>query len=175
MPKTAEIQLVTLLKQGDKAAFSTLYDNYSGSLYGIVMRIVNDEDLAQDVLQEAMIKVWKNIASYDDTKGTLFTWLLNVTRNLAIDKMRYNSKRQADPIDNVMHKADRAVSHNTEDTIGVKELVANLKPEFKSVIAMAYFNGYTQDEISKELNVPLGTVKTRTRNALLELRKILKA
>jgi RNA polymerase sigma-70 factor (ECF subfamily) len=175
MPKPAEIQLVASLKQGDKAAFSTLYDNYSGSLYGIVMRIVNDEALAEDVLQEAMIKIWKNIASYDETKGTLFTWLLNITRNVAIDKLRYNSKRQTQPIENIMPVIDTGNPNKPEDRIGVKELVANLKPEFKSVISMAYFSGYTQDEISKELNVPIGTVKTRTRNALLELRKILKA
>ena len=87
--KYSEEELVNLLKQNNKAAFSYLYDHYSGALFGIILKIVNqDEETSEDVLQDVFIKIWKKIATYDSTKGTLFTWMLNIARNTAIDKVR---------------------------------------------------------------------------------------
>jgi RNA polymerase sigma factor (sigma-70 family) len=170
-----EEELVRLLKEKSKPAFSYLYDNYSAALYGIVLRILtNDEETSQDILQESFVKIWKNIETYDRSKGTLFTWMLNVTRHTAIDKLRTLKRTAIQSIDDNVYNIDRQHSHKTnEDNIGVKEMVNKLKPEYKIIIDLAYFGGYTQEEISEELKMPLGTVKTRARAALIELRKII--
>jgi RNA polymerase sigma-70 factor, ECF subfamily len=171
----SEEELINLLKQRDKAAFSLLYDNYSASLYGIVLRILQqDDETAQDVLQESFVKIWKSIDSYDRIKGTLFTWMLNITRNTAIDKVRSNKRHVIHSIDDNVSLIDgQHHTSSTEDRIGVKEAVSELKNEHQEMIHLAYFGGYTQDEISKKLNMPLGTVKTRTKAALTALRKII--
>lgn len=173
--KYTEQDLVQLLKQKEKDAFSYLYDNYSAALYGIVLRVLNqDEETAQDILQEAFVKIWKNIDNYDTSKGTLFTWMLNIARNTAIDKLRSIKRVSIQSIDDNVHSVNE--QHQTltrEDDIGVKDVLKKLRPEYKVVIDMAYFGGYTQEEISDELKMPLGTVKTRTRAALTELRNFL--
>jgi len=173
-----ELDLVTALKSGDKQAFTYLYDNYSAALFGVISRIIDDEDIAADVLQDSFIKIWKNIQLYDDSKGKLFTWLLNVCRNTAIDHVRSKASRMTSKIqsdDTAVYQIDKNLSSSiSADTIGLKEVVSKLKEEHRQLISLAYYQGYTQQEISKELNVPLGTVKTRIRSALMQLREILK-
>ena len=173
--KIAEEELVKLLKLKDKESFSYLYDNYSQALFGIILRILNQErQTAEDVLQECFVKVWKKIDSYDRIKGTLFTWMLNIARNTAIDKLRSLNRNSIQSLDENVYAVDKVHHHSiNEDSIGVKEVVNNLKPEHKIIIDLAYFGGYTQEEISEKLNMPLGTVKTRARSALIELRKII--
>ncbi|MCD6066807.1 MAG: subfamily polymerase sigma-24 subunit [Bacteroidetes bacterium] len=176
--KYSEEELVALLQQKDKKAFEYLYDNYSDALYGITLKIVRgDTDLAHDILQEAFVKIWKNFEKYDRQKSSLFTWILNITRNHAIDTLR--SKRYKYEIqnleDNVRIIETTHTSQTNTDTLGVKQAVETLlDPEQQLVIDAIYFNGLTQEEASKELNIPLGTVKTRVRIALRELRKIFK-
>lgn len=170
----SEEELVSRLQAQDKNAFAILYDNYSSSLYGIVLKIVQTSEVAEDVLQEAFVKIWKNISSYDKSKGRLFTWMLNIARNTAIDKLRAKGEKfEIRDIDDSVYQVDKKSSTTTKvEHIGVKQSVQNLKPEFRTIIDMAYYGGYTQEEISKELNIPLGTVKTRMRNAIIELRKL---
>ena len=169
-----EEELVARLQAQDKNAFGILYDNYSSSLYGIVLKIVRTTEVAEDVLQEAFIKIWKNISSYDKSKGRLFTWMLNIARNTAIDKLRAKGEKyEIHDIDDSVYQLDKRSNTTVKvEHIGVKQSVQNLKPELRVIIDMAYYGGYTQEEISKELNIPLGTVKTRMRNAIIELRKI---
>lgn len=174
----SEIELVSLLQSKKESAFSYLYDNYSGALYGVIMKVVFKEELANDVLQEVFVKIWKNIEQYDNTKGRLYTWMLNIARNTAIDTLRsksYNQDQKTTDIDNNVYLNDyrRSTSNNT-DTLGLKQSVMNLKPDFRILIDLAYFQGYTQDDIAKALNIPLGTVKTRMRNAIMELKSIFK-
>ena len=169
-----EEELVSLLQNKDRDAFGILYDNYSSALYGIVLKIVSRSETAEDVLQEAFIKIWKNISSYDKNKGRLFTWMLNIARNTAIDALRAKGEKyQIQNIDDSVYQVDKKSSTSMNvDRIGVKQNVQMLKPEHRVIIDMAYYGGCTQEEISKELNLPLGTVKTRMRNAIIELRKI---
>lgn len=169
-----EAELVLQLQHRNRDAFNSLYDNYSDALYGIVLKIVKyDDALAQDLTQDAFIKIWTNIASYDKTKGSLFTWMLNIARNTAIDKLRSLQRKYTESIDEHEYLANVASHENIKtDNIGVGAVVKKLKPELSMVINLAYFGGYTQEEISKELNIPIGTIKTRTRNALIELRRI---
>ena len=175
--KYSEEELIHLLKNRDQTAFSYLYDNYSGALFGIIYKMLEDRELAEDVLQEAFVKIWNNFIHYDSSKGRLFTWMINLTRNLTIDTLRskgYKKSRKISRDENsVSNYQDKNSAPDKFDTIGIRKQVANLKPEQKSIIDLAYFSGYTQEEISKEIGIPLGTVKTRMRSAILELRKML--
>jgi RNA polymerase sigma factor (sigma-70 family) len=174
--KYGEKELVMLLKQRQQSAFSYLYDNYSSALQAIILNIVPDYDQAADVLQEVFVKIWRQIESYDETKGRLFTWMLNVARNASIDTVRskawQNSKQNNELTENNFAAAGN-VEMNT-DQIGLRKLVHQLKDEHKVLVELSYFKGYTQDEISKMLNIPLGTVKTRLRTALTQLRQIIR-
>ncbi len=176
--KYSEEELVELLKKQDKKGFDFLYENYSSALYGIVFKIVDKEGVAEDVLQEVFLKIWKNISNYDSTKGKLFTWLLNIARNTAIDTLRSKNTKndlQNRKIENSVNEINR--NYNTDiniDVIGLKDTVNKLKEEHKLLITMAYFGGYTQEEISKELNMPLGTVKTKIRSAIGQLKQFFK-
>jgi len=174
--KYTENELVVLLKERQQPAFSYLYDNYSGALYSVILSIITDRDIANDVLQEVFIKIWRQIESYDATKGRLFTWMMNVTRNAAIDTLRskgfQNNQQNRELTENVYESAGN-VSTNV-DKIGLRKLVYKLKEEYRVLVELAYFQGYTQDEISKMMDIPLGTVKTRLRTALIQLREIIK-
>ncbi|SFH40918.1 RNA polymerase sigma-70 factor, ECF subfamily [Pedobacter insulae] len=152
-----------------------LYDMYSGALLGVISRIVIHTEIAEDLLQETFVKIWNSASSYDSSKGRLFTWMMNVARNLSIDKLRSKDFKNAAKNQDIENNVDfideqKRVTFNA-DTLGLKELVTKLKPEFKNVLDMIYFKGYTHVEAAEELNLPLGTVKTRIRMAILELRK----
>lgn len=174
--KYGEQELVLLLKQRQQTAFSYLYDNYSAALQTVILNIVTDYDHAADVLQEVFVKIWKQIDTYDHTKGRLFTWMLNIARNASIDTIRskawQNSKQNNELTENNFSAAG-SVQTNI-DQIGLKKIVYQLKDEHKVLVELSYFKGYTQDEISKLLDIPLGTVKTRLRTALTQLRQIIK-
>ena len=174
--KYTEPELVTLLKKRSQTAFNYLYDNYSGALYGVILSILTDKELAGDVLQEVFVKIWRQIEQYDAEKGRLFTWMINISRNASIDMLRskgYHSQKQNRELTENVYSAAGTVSTET-DKIGLRKLVTGLRDDHKVLVELAYFQGYTQDEISKLLNVPLGTVKTRLRSALLQLRDLLK-
>jgi RNA polymerase sigma-70 factor (ECF subfamily) len=170
-----EEQLVALLRSGSREGFNYLYANYSSVLYGTILKIVHDEETAQDVLQDAFVKIWNNIAQYDSSKGRIYTWILNISRNTAIDKLRSKGEIMKSKIQTGSEDVDSVQnSRKTEqqtDTIGLRGMVAGLKPEYHSIVELAYYKGYTLDEISKTLDVPLGTVKTRMRSAMQQLRK----
>lgn len=174
--KYDEPELVLLLKQRSQHVFSYLYDNYAGALLTVIRNIVSDEELANDVLQEVFVKVWKQIESYDSTKGRLFTWMLNIARNASIDTIR--SKGYQNSQQNRELTEDVYISGGTSeiriDQIGLRKVVHSLKQEYKVLVELSYFQGYTQDEIAKMLGIPLGTVKTRLRTALIQLREIIK-
>lgn len=155
-----------------------MYDMYSSSLYGVIFRIVQHEEIAEDLLQETFVKIWNSFSLYDPSKGRLFTWMVNVARNLSIDKIRSkdfrNSSKNQD-LENTVNFIDEQVSTAINpDVVGVRELVNQLKPDQKSVLDLVYFRGYTHVEAAEELGIPLGTVKTRMRMAIITLRKFFK-
>lgn len=165
-----------MLKQREQSAFSYLYDHYSGALYSIILNIVPDKDLASDVLQEVFIKIWKQIESYDNIKGRLFTWMLNVARNASIDAVRskgYQKSQQNRELTENVYFAGGTTETNT-DKIGLRKVVNGLKEDYKVLVILSYFEGFTQDEISKMLGIPLGTVKTRMRSALSQLKQLIR-
>ncbi|MBD0351409.1 MAG: sigma-70 family RNA polymerase sigma factor [Flavisolibacter sp.] len=169
-----EQELITLLRQKDNQAFSYLYDHYAGALYGVIKQIITDVEGANDVLQEVFISVWQKIDQYDASKGRLFTWMLNIARNAAIDKIRskgyQQSLKQQDLIDNAL---TQAVIRPGIDDYGLKKVLFKLNDEQRMLIDLAYYQGFTHEQIAKALSIPLGTVKTRIRSALIQLRHLL--
>lgn len=170
-----EEELVLLLKQQSKEAFDYLYRQYAGVLYGIINKVVYDEQTAQDVLQEVFVKIWTNIPQYDPAKGRIYTWMINIARNAAIDKLRSKGEIMKGKIrtgDDVVYNVQKGMkTEQSTDTIGLRDMVAGLKPEYEAIVDLAYFKGFTLDEISKTLDIPLGTVKTRMRQAIKLLRQ----
>jgi RNA polymerase sigma-70 factor (ECF subfamily) len=173
-----EQELTALLKNKDQAAFARLYDSYSGAIYSIIQQIVKDEELASDILQEVFINIWRKIEMYDAEKGRLFTWMLNIARNASIDMLRSrgyrNSRKNQSIQDNVDITGPGGTEQMSVDSIGLKKVLEKLKPEQRVLIDLSYFKGYTHEEIAQQENIPLGTVKTRIRNALIQLRETLK-
>ena len=168
--------LAILIKNRDQKAFAYLFDNYSKAIFGVIQTIVNDIEESEDILQKTFLKICNSIDSYDTSKGRLYTWMLNISRNLAIDfKRSKSSKNKNQNIDENVYTLNNVFAdEESHDTIGLKKVVDKLKPEHLILIDLAYYQGYTQEDISKELNIPIGTVKTRLRKAILLLREQLK-
>lgn len=162
--------------QKDKSALSYLYDNYSAALYGVVYRVLQKEDVAEEVLQDVFLKIWNKIDSYDAEKGKLFTWMLNIARNQAIDKTRSKEISKASKtrgIDNLVSRIDNTdYVEQKIDSIGLEDVLKKLSEDQRFVVEYLYFKGYSQSELAKEFNIPLGTVKTRLRSAMQQLRVI---
>jgi len=177
-PKTySEKELVASLQEHDAKAFSYLYDNYAGALYGIVNSIVPDREIANDVLQNVFVNIWRKIDSYDPSKGRLFTWMLNIARNAAIDEVRskgYKDGQKNQPLpENVDIQVGSAISSPSVEDVGLRKVLTKLKTDQRTLIDLSYFQGFTHEEIAKALDIPLGTVKTRIRNALIQLRTMI--
>ena len=168
-----ENDLVALLRQKDNHAFSYLYEHYSGALYGVIRQIVTDTELANDVLQETFVNIWRRMDSYDPDKGRLFTWMLNIARNAAIDKIRSKGFQQSlkqIPLDGDLIQP--GIRPGIDD-YGLKKQIHKLKDEQRLLIDLSYFQGYTHEQIAQALHIPLGTVKTRIRSALTQPRALL--
>jgi RNA polymerase sigma factor (sigma-70 family) len=169
---------VKRLQAKDKSALEFLYDNYSGALYGVIFRVLKNEDIAEEVLQDVFLKIWDRFEQYDSTKGKLFTWMLNIARNQAIDKTRskeISKDQKTRGIENVVSRIDNKerVEQKIED-IGVRDIIKNLPDDQQFVVEYLYFKGYSQSELAEEFNIPLGTVKTRLRLAMQSLRSTLR-
>lgn len=171
----SEEELVLALRQREKIAVEALYDMYSSSLFGVISRIINDTATSEDVLQDTFVKIWNSFASYSTEKGRLFTWMVNIARNLAIDKIRSkdfkNQNKNQELENNVAFIDEQRNTVYKPELLGIKDLVETLKPEQKLILDLVYFKGYTHVEAADELGVPLGTIKTRLRMAIMQLRK----
>ena len=174
--KYSEQELVALLKEQNNDAFNYLYDHYSGALFTIINQIVPDKDTASDVLQEVFVNVWRKIGSYDETKGRLFTWMLNIARNAAIDKVRSKGYRDNQRTQSIAEgESGIAMSSNpVVNDVGLKKVLTTLNEEYRKLIDLSYFQGFTHEEIAKMLGIPLGTVKTRIRTAISQLRTMIR-
>jgi RNA polymerase sigma-70 factor, ECF subfamily len=170
--------LLEMMNKKDARAFNLMYDMYSKSLFSIISNIVKETSDAEDVLQETFIKIWKNAATYDTSKGRFYTWILNIARNTALDKVKsksYNNTQKNLNSDNFVHLLEDSTNINARlDSIGINEFVKKLKPKCIQIIELLFYRGYTQQEVSDELEMPLGSVKTLNRSCISELRNYLK-
>jgi len=174
--KYSEQELVALLKEQNNDAFNYLYDHYSGALFTIINQIVPDKDTASDVLQEVFVNVWRKISTYDETKGRLFTWMLNIARNAAIDKVRSKGYRDNQRTQSIAEGESGMAMSSTPvvNDVGLKKVLTTLNEEYRKLIDLSYFQGFTHEEIAKMLGIPLGTVKTRIRTAISQLRTMIR-
>lgn len=165
-----EEQLVQMLQARDERILAILYEKYSLALYGTIHRVLSDAKLAEEQLQETFLKIWNNADRYDPSKGRLYTWMVRIARNAAIDMTRTKQYKKGQKIQDledsvtVIERAKR-VEIDT-DGIGIRELIHQLNTKYAQIINAIYFLGYTQSEAAQALDIPLGTVKTRVRKAL---------
>ncbi len=167
-PTHIEDTIVSLLHQQDKESIRLIYQHYGSSLLGIIYRIIGDQEIAEDVYQESIIKIWRNGKNYDPEKGRLFTWLLNICRNSAIDYIRsvkFKRKQTIQREEDLVSKKDYFYDINVE-IIGLTDLVQKLEPKYQEVINIVYLEEYSHAEAAKKLGLPLGTLKTRIRTAI---------
>ncbi|MDY8137369.1 RNA polymerase sigma factor [Aquimarina sp. 2201CG5-10] len=170
-------ELIIAIQNKDQNALKRIYDMYAENVYGIIYNILKDEALSEEVVQDVFIKIWNNIGSYSEKKGRFFTWILNIARNAAIDKTRSknfkNSSQNltADYFVDILE--DKTNFTSKIDSIGIKKYIATLEPLCKKVIDLLFFKGFTQKEASEELEIPLGTIKTRNRICIDKLKQVL--
>ena len=177
--QVSDIALLQAIARGDEASLARLYDQYRVILFGLLVRILNSREEAEDVLQEVFLQVWRRAADYDEQRGKPFTWLVTLTRSRAIDRLRVLSARQrlatAAAQDQPAEASDalkETVRSEQKDI--VRQALAELPEEQRRTLLLAYFEGLTQTEIAAKLNAPLGTVKTRMRSAMTKLRETLR-
>ena len=169
--KYSEEELVLSLKQNSQKAFEYLYDNYSGALYGIISKILKNDEKSEDTMQDVFLKIWRKIGDYDSSKGRLFTWMVNIARNASIDQLRKDKNIWLEDIDDHVTQIDKVSSFQPQTTsMDIAKIMENLKPERKVLVDMVYLKGYTQEEAAELLQIPLGTAKSRIRTALQDLK-----
>ncbi len=176
-----DTQLLQRIAQGDRAAFSELYDRYSGVLYSTILRVLRDPDEASDVLQDVFVQIWDRASSFDPSLGKPFNWALTLTRHRAIDRLRA-LKRRYSFLEEVTQELEGSVRWGggpddvfAQDQVTlVRAAVATLPLEQRQAIEMAFLGGLTQNEIAATLQQPLGTVKARIRRGMLRLRESLR-
>jgi len=169
-------ELITRFQEKDTFAFERLHSMYAENICGVINTIVRDDNLSQEICQDVFVKVWNNALSYNSSKGRFFTWIVNIARNAAIDVMRsktYKNQKKnlsADYFVSILENTSEDVE-STRNTDGIRKLVSKLKDKCIQVIELLYFKGYTQKEVSEELDIPVGTVKTRNRSCISQLRE----
>ncbi len=166
---------ISLIKNREEKGLSILYDHYAPVLNGIIFRIVKSEVIAEEVLQETFLKIWNSIDSYDEKKSSLFTWMSRIARNAAFDRVRlrtFKQQKKTELLDSTVHK----VSECNIDTnlMDVEQIIEGLEEKYKQVLSSVYLQGNTHKDTAKLLGIPEGTVKTRLRFAITELRRKLK-
>ncbi len=166
--------LISRLQAGDEKAFERIYFLYSESLYGIIYNIIRDEKIAEELLQDVFLKIWNNASTYNPEKGRFFTWILNIARNASIDRLRSKDFKNSKGNLRSENFEDILVAQSNVagkiDAIGIQKYLDRIGPVCKRLIDLLFFKGFTQKESAEELDIPLGTVKSRNRVCIDKLR-----
>ncbi len=163
-----ESQLIQAFRTKDSKALSILYDNYSGAIFGLIIRMCHDREMAENLLQDTFVKAWENASSYDPEKGRFYTWLYRIAKNITLNALRKDR--------NLIQNDDLSVYENRgeENKLDFTELngsIQKLEAHHKRAIDLVYFKGYTHKEAHEIMKVPLGTFKSYVRQALKQLRE----
>ena len=172
-----DADIIDLLLRREQRGLHLIYERYADNLFGVIVHMVRDEQEAELVLQDTFMKIWQRFDQYNKGKGRLLSWIFGIARYTALDRLRskeYNSRLKMDEINHQMDRMPLQAVEINIDAIGLKELVYQMEPKYKMMIDLIYFGGYTQAEISDEMNIPLGTVKSRALKAIDLLRKLVK-
>lgn len=167
-----------LMKNNPRLAVAEILKKYGGALLGIITKIVGSKTIAEDTLQEASVKIWEKADTYDPSKGKLFTWLFNIVKNAALDKVRtqkFKAQQQVQSLEQTVYNHIKYSEEQAIKDVGLYQVLDQLDEKYRIIIDMIYLQGYTQQQVSEALDLPLGTVKSRVKAGIKKLRKILKA
>ncbi len=183
MEKETDESILQRVAAGDDSAFAALYDRFSGRLYALALRILEDEQDARDALQEGFLYLWEKASSYDQSKSKAYTWSVMIFRHKAIDRLRSRRRRlklsddaahDLVELNHVTHEQADEAAARTDDAEAVRRAMKSLPDEQRKSIEWAFFRGLTHHQLAEFLGLPLGTVKTNIRRGLLRLRDALK-
>ena len=169
-------EVLARVARADELALAELYDRFGRVAYGLAYRMLRDAALAEDAVQDAFLAVWRTAVSFDARRGRASTWILTLVHRRAVDVVRREDRRRAQPLDEVPAASVEA----TDETAAVREqrravqgALAQLRPDQRQALELAYYGGLSQSELAERLGIPLGTVKSRMFAALSELRELL--
>ena len=178
----SEIEMLRRIGQGDRESFTKLYDRFSGVLFSVAYRVLNNHEAAQDVLQDVFIQIWDKAPHYDPARGKPVTWAVTLTRNKAIDLVRSTQRRSRlrDEVQVQAETGERFDDRSSFDAVAsgedrhlVLEAMRKLSPDQREAISLTFFSALTQVEIAERLGEPLGTIKARIRRGMMKLRGLL--
>jgi RNA polymerase sigma factor (sigma-70 family) len=161
---------------GRKQGLAGLYDLYGRRAYALALRILRDETLAENAVQDAFLTVWRTAADYRRERGSPSTWILTIVHRRAVDIVRREQRRRVEPFEEYDEPAVEATDETVlarDERARVRRALAQLSPAHRRLLELAYYGGLTQSEIAAELGLPLGTIKSRTFTALSRLRSLL--
>lgn len=172
------VWLLASVAKGDEAAFERLYDATRAKLFGVVLRILRRQDLAEEVIQEAYVKIWNNAGQFNPGMASPITWMVSIARNRAIDVVRKRTETSIEEEPAAMEVASDtpdplARREMTEDLKRILECVGQLDPERQKLVLLAYYNGWSREQLAEKFDTPLNTVKTWLRRSMLEIRECL--
>lgn len=176
LEKLGDAELTKRVAEGDRGAFLALYDRYSAQVYGLALRVIGDPMTAEEVTQDAFLRLWTRAETYNPERGRLSSWLLTITRRLAIDQFRVEGRRPltwnpSDP-ENALEKIPDPASESEESRWAtLRFALDNLPAEQRSVIELSFYHGMSHSQIAEYQSTPLGTVKTRVRLGMEKLRR----
>ena len=176
----ADSELLARTAAGDHTALAELYDRYSSKVNGLALKVLRNQEMAEDALQETFLRVWRKADLFSENKGPLLPWLLAICRNICIDKIRARKSQESKSLwekelYEQIAQREGALTHveGVDLAEQIEKALLLLEPIEQRIVEMAYFAGQTQAEISQTLAMPLGTVKTKTRAALRKMREAL--
>ena len=179
MPPLTELtdeEVLERIARADEAALAEAYDRFGRVAYGLAVRILRDAALAEDAVQDAFLAVWRTAVSFDPSRGTASTWIMTLVHRRAVDVVRREDRRRAQPLDD----APQGTGETTDEQAAVREqrrkvqaALAQLSPDQREALELAYYGGLSQSELAERLGVPVGTVKSRMFAALAKLRDLL--
>jgi RNA polymerase sigma-70 factor (ECF subfamily) len=178
----AEIALLRRVAQGDQQGFAELYDRFSGVLFSTALRVLNNQEAAEDVLQDVFLQIWEKAPLYDPSRGKPMTWAVTMTRNKAIDRLRSTVRRhrlqddvqrEAETFEQFDDRSSFEAAASGDTSKLVREAIQKLSKDQREAIELAFFSSLTQMEIAERLNEPLGTIKARIRRGMLKLKDLL--
>jgi RNA polymerase sigma-70 factor (ECF subfamily) len=172
------VWLLASVAKGDEAAFERLYGATRAKLFGVVLRILRRQDLAEEVIQEAYVKIWNNAGQFNPGMASPITWMVSIARNRAIDVVRKRGETSIEEEPAAMEVASDtpdplARREMTEELKRILECVGQLDPERQKLVLLAYYNGWSREQLAEKFDTPLNTVKTWLRRSMLEIRECL--
>jgi len=161
------------MQHGDERFVDILYERYGNAVYNLAMQVVHEDALAKDVVQDSFVKIWKNASDFDSSRSKVFTWIYRIVRNTAIDRLRKEKNKRTDAIQNDEFAVSLSTTREVHpDSMDIPAQLSKLEEKYRETVYLLFFKGHSQQETADILEIPLGTVKSRWRVALRELRKI---